>query len=256
MIAAVAGAAVVALYLWAVRRYALLHPARAFSAARIVPFCLGVVVAVATVSAPVDVLTDRSFTAHMLQHVVLMLVVPPLLLLGAPLQLIVGATPTKAARKITAFANSQAAHALFSPLTGWLLLVFTLWGTHFSPIYEIALVNPAVHVAEHALFLTAAMLFWMPVVQVGYTPRPLAYPARMLYLFLALPQGAFLGLAIYAARHVLYAHYVMAEGASAALADQQNGGAVMWIAGGFFIFIAFMSTVAAWAASERREAPA
>jgi cytochrome c oxidase assembly factor CtaG len=122
---------------------------------------------------------------------------------------------------------------------------------HFSPLYNAALEHPAVHVVEHALFLTAAFLFWGAVVQVGYAPRPVPYPARVLYLFLAIPQGAFLGLAIYAARGVLYPHYAHVHNAITALADQQNGGAVMWIAGGFVMFAAFMLTVGAWAMSER-----
>jgi cytochrome c oxidase assembly factor CtaG len=126
-----------------------------------------------------------------------------------------------------------------------------LWASHFSGLYEAALEHPAVHVLEHVLYVSAAMLFWASVVQVGYTPRPVPYPARMLYLFLAIPQGAFLGLALYAARRPLYAHYVHVQAPAVALLDQQNGGAVMWIAGGLLLFIAFMCTAGAWAAAER-----
>jgi cytochrome c oxidase assembly factor CtaG len=75
----------------------------------------------------------------------------------------------------------------------------------------------------------------------------------MLYLFLAIPQGAFLGLALYAAHTVLYPHYLYDRTPATALADQQNGGAVMWIAGGLLLFIAFMCTAAAWAAAERTD---
>jgi cytochrome c oxidase assembly factor CtaG len=68
------------------------------------------------------------------------------------------------------------------------------------------------------------------------------------------PQGAFLGLAIYGSRHVLYPHYAAVLGANA-MADQQNGGAIMWIAGGFIMFAAFMLVAASWAMSERGARP-
>jgi len=71
-----------------------------------------------------------------------------------------------------------------------------------------------------------------------------------LYLFLALPQGALLALAIGSARAPLYAHYAALMPPAVALADQANGAAVMWIAGGFIVFVAFLSTFAAWAARE------
>jgi cytochrome c oxidase assembly factor CtaG len=250
MIAAIFGIAAIAAYLYGVRAYNARFADRAYSGWRIAAFVSGCVLTIAVLLAPVEPLADRSFAWHMTQHVVLMLVAPPLMLLGAPLLLLVAVPPPRIARRITGFAQSPAGTALFAPLTGWILFVAVLWGSHFSPLYEAALEHPAVHVAEHALYVSAALLFWASIVQVGYTPRPLPYPARMLYLFLAIPQGAFLGLALYAARQVLYAHYLRGSTVALALADQQNGGAVMWIAGGLLLFIAFMCTAGAWAAAE------
>lgn len=256
MIAAVAGAIAIAAYLCGVRAYGRRFPQHPFGFWRIAAFVCGVVVIAGALLPPVDAIADGSFGAHMAQHVVLMLIGPPLLLLGAPLLLLVAATPPAVAKRVTAIAKHPVAHALFSPVTAWLLFVFTIWGVHFSPLYEAALQSEAVHVLEHVLFVTVALLFWIPVVQVGYAPRPVAFPARMLYLFLALPQGAFLGLALYASHRVLYPHYADVLGPAGALSDQHDGGAVMWIAGGFLLFVAFMLTAGAWAADERREAVA
>lgn len=253
MIAGVLGVAAIALYLYAVRLYDARFPERAYPAWRIAAYVCGAVLMTVVLLPPIDALAERSFAWHMTQHVVLMLAGPPLILLGAPLLLAVAVPPAHVARRITAFAGSPFGHVLFAPLTGWLLFVAVLWMSHFSPLYETALDHPAVHVLEHALYVGCAMLFWASVVQVGYTPRPLPYPARMLYLFLAIPQGAFLGLALYAARGVLYPHYLHGHTLSLTLADQQNGGAVMWIAGGLLLFIAFMCTAGAWAAAERVE---
>lgn len=254
MIAAILGAATVALYVWAVAAYNRRFPGRAFSLWHVAAFVSGMALMTAVLVPPIEPLADRLFAWHMTQHVVLMLIGPPLVLLGAPLLLLVAVPPPKVARAITAFAQSRAGIVLFAPLTGWVCFIALLWMSHFTPLYESALEHPGVHVLEHMLYAGSAFLFWNSVVQIGYTPRPLPFPARMLYVFLAIPQGAFLGLAIYAARGVLYPHYLQGHTFASALADQQNGGAVMWIAGGLLLFIAFMCTAGAWAAAERTEA--
>jgi putative membrane protein len=246
-----AGAICIAVYIRAVTLYNKKFPGRSYSFLRIACFVIGVGCIIIALLPTVDALADRSFAAHMAQHMVLALVAPPLVLLGAPLLLLAAVPSQRTARRITGFAHGALGRAIFAPITGWLLFVSVLWATHFSPLYEAALEHPAMHVVEHGLFLTAAFLFWGAVVQVGYAPRAVPFPARMLYVFLAIPQGAFLGLAIYAARGVLYPHYLQMQSAASALADQQNGGAVMWIAGGFIMFVAFMLTAAAWAVSER-----
>jgi putative membrane protein len=248
-----ASALIAALYLYGVALYRERFPERAFPQWRLAAFFTGVLVMTAVLLPPIDPLAETSFAWHMTQHVALMLIGPPLLLLGAPLLLLVAVPPAKIARRLTGAASSPVGNALFAPITGWLLFVAVLWMSHFTPLYEAALVHPAIHVLEHLLYIGTALLFWASVVQVGYTPRPLPYPARMLYLFLAIPQGAFLGLALYAAHKVLYPHYLFDRTPATALADQQNGGAVMWIAGGLLLFIAFMCTAAAWAAAEHTD---
>lgn len=251
MIAVLAGLAAVAVYMRGVMLYRRRFFDRSFSPWRVAGFVSGVAIMSAALLPFVDALADRSFAAHMAQHLVLMLVGPPLVLSGAPLLLLVATPPRRVARKIAAFAHGLVGNALFAPITGWIAFVAVMWIVHFSPLYEAALDNPPLHVFEHALFVGAAFLFWTVVVQTGYAPRAVPFPARMLYVFLAIPQGAFLGFAIYAARGILYPHYARVQSMVTALADQQNGGAVMWIGGGFLMFTAFMLTAAAWAASER-----
>jgi len=249
-------AVTIGVYLWLVHCYGLRFPRRRFSLGRMTAFVTGVALFAVVLAPPFERWADASFAAHMTQHIVLMLVAPPLVLLGAPLLLLITVPSPTVGRRIAAIAKRPVFHALFAPVTAWLLFVFALWGAHFSPLYEAALEHPALHIVEHLLFVAVAFLFWIPIAQAGYTPRPFAFPARMLYLFLALPQGAFLGLAIYSSRHVLYPHYAQIGAASAALVDQQNGGAIMWIAGGLLLFLSFMITAGAWAYEERREATA
>jgi cytochrome c oxidase assembly factor CtaG len=257
MIAAALGLAAIALYGYAVRVYDRRYPARAFSWWRIAAFVCGVAVMTFAVMPPMDARADDSFAAHMVQHILLVFAGPPLVLLGAPLLLLVAVPTQRVARRITGFTQSAFGHAFFAPVTGWLAYVAVLWAAHFSPLYEAALEHPGVHVFEHALFVGSAFLFWGAIVQIGYVPRPVPYVVRVLYLFIAIPQGAFLAFALNAAQRVLYPHYVGATGsAAAALADQHAGADVMWILGGFLLFVAFMCTVAAWAASERGAAAA
>lgn len=252
MIAFAFGVAATALYLRGVALYRKRYPERRFSSARIAAFIAGTAALIIVLLPRFDTAADSSFAAHMIQHMVMWLVAPPLILLGAPLLLLVAVPKAQNARRVTAFANSRFGHALFSPLTGWLAYVAVLWGAHFSGLYEAALEHPPLHVLEHALFLLVAFLFWSTIVQTGYAPRPIPFAVRAFLLFFTIPQGAFLGFALNAAGHVLYAHYAAHfTTMGAALADQRAGADVMWILGGFILFAAFMCTAGSWAAAER-----
>jgi cytochrome c oxidase assembly factor CtaG len=124
-----------------------------------------------------------------------------------------------------------------------------LYLVHLSPLYEAALEHPPVHALEHALFLVSALIFWTPVLAIAPAPYAPGHPVRLLMLFLALPTSAFLGFILYVMRAPLYAHYAAFPGA---LADQQNAGAVMWIAGGGPVLVALLWCVADWGTRERR----
>lgn len=212
------------------------------------------VVAIA-LAPPFDALADGSFAWHMVQHLALLLLAPPLLLLGAPLSLLLAALPQRAARAWVRAWHAPPLHLLALPAVAWLIFVAVLWVTHVSPLYEAALDHEWIHVLEHGLYLSAGLIFWMPVVQTGFVPYPMAFPARLLYLFLALPQGAFLAVMLLQSRVPLYSHYVALHGVANALADQRNGAAVMWIAGGMAIFTAILIVAAVWAGHERDPEP-
>lgn len=203
--------------------------------------------ATAALCGPVDRLADASFAWHMTQHVVLLFAVPLLALLARPFDLFTRIAPKET---VAVFVRrTKPLHVLASPPVAYAIFVAALWGTHFTPLYQLALERPWVHVCEHALYLTAGTIFWLPVVSPPPL-RPVSYPIRAFYLFAALPQGALLAATISSARTPLYAHYAAVEPLGRALADQQNAAAVMWIAGGFAIFIALLSTLGVWAAHE------
>ncbi|MFN2528015.1 MAG: cytochrome c oxidase assembly protein [Candidatus Baltobacteraceae bacterium] len=251
MIAVACIAVLLGWYLWAHRLYHRKFPGKAAPPARVFFFLLGSLVLMAALGPPLDSLSERSFTFHMTQHIGLTMIAPPLLLLGAPLLYILGTLPRRLARSFSRMLRSWPITTVFSPVTAWLLFVAVMWISHFSPLYNSALEDWRVHLFEHALYFWTAIFFWSAVVQTGFIPYRLSFPARMLFVFLAIPQGAFLGLALYQTRYVLFAHYANGQTLAATLADQHNGGAVMWIAGGMTFFTAFMLTAGMWAVREQ-----
>ncbi|HTU70468.1 MAG TPA: cytochrome c oxidase assembly protein [Candidatus Baltobacteraceae bacterium] len=198
-------------------------------------------------SPPVDALSDASFAWHMGEHLVLLFLVPLLIVLSQPFtafRIVAGKRATAAFVRVT-----RPLHVLAHPALTFSLFVGYLWLLHFSPLYESALEHPLVHAGEHLLLVVVGTLFWLPVLAPPPL-RPPAFPVRLFYLLLALPQGALLGFALGAARAPLYPHYAAVMGMQAALADQRNGAAVMWIGGGLAVLTAFLATFGVWAARE------
>jgi putative copper resistance protein D len=138
---------------------------------------------------------------------------------------------------------------LTHPVVALVQFLAVLYGTHFSPLYGLALENDGVHVAEHALYLASALVFWTPLLAVAPAPHAPSHPLRIMTIMIAMPTCAFLGFAFYVAGRVLYAHYA---GRPDALADQANAGAVMWLGGSLPLFVALLWCVADWGARERR----
>ena len=220
----------------------------ALKASRLCFAVAGIAVGVLAVTA-LDAPSDASFAWHMAQHLLLLFIVPLLLLLAhpfEPLARLAGKTTTSAFVRAT-----RPLHALASAPFALAFYVATIWLTHFTPLYEAALRHWPVHVAEHALYVVAGTVFWLPVLAPPPL-RPLPYPVRLFYLAIALPQGALVAMAIDSARSPLYAHYVAVQGWHDALTDQGNAAALMWIAGGLIVFTAFLATLAVWAHRETR----
>ena len=235
------------LYAWGLVR--VRRAARPFPSRTIAAFGAGIAVVAVSLLGPLDALADASLAWHMVQHLALVTLAAPLLLLGAPLRLAMAALPARPASALARALNSTPLRVLTHPAFAWLQFAAVLYGTHFSPLYEAALENDGVHIAEHALYVTSALIFWTPLLAVAPAPHAPAHPVRLLALFLALPMSAFLGFAFYVTQHVLYAHYAAHAGA---LDDQMNAGAVMWLAGGGPLLLALLWCVGDWGARERK----
>jgi putative membrane protein len=214
------------------------------------------VLALALVS-PIQRYSELLLSVHMVQHLLLTLVAPPLILLGAPVTLALQASPTRVRKEILIpLLRSRPVEVLSHPMVGWGLFVAVIWVSHFSPLYERALESTGVHGLEHAAYLVSALLFWRPIVGADPSPRRISHPARLLYLFLAMPQMTFLGLAIYSSDRIMYPHYLAAGGRFAvhALSDQHLAGAIMWTSSMFLIVPALSLVLLDWMNREDREA--
>jgi len=217
-------------------------------------FFAGLGVVVAALTGPIDAAVTTSFSIHMVQHLLITMVAPPLLLLGAPITLALQAWPGTPRRWLLATLRSGPARLFGNPLVAWALFFVVLWGIHFTWIYEAALHNNGLHALEHIVLLVTALLFWMPIVRADPAPSGLSYPARILYLFVAMPAMAFLGLTIVSSRLVLYPTYAHAEGVARALADQRAAGAIMWAGTMVLIVPALGFVLLDWVRADEREA--
>jgi cytochrome c oxidase assembly factor CtaG len=208
------------------------------------------VLAVALLS-PVATYGHALLSAHMVQHLLLVLVAAPLLVAARPIPALLAVLPEGARRSVMAAGRSRLARLATHPLVAWLAFAATGWAVHFSPLFDQALQHPVVHAAEHGLFLGSGLLFWQPVLADG--PRALSYPLRLLYLGLAMPQNTFLALAILSADHPLYDAYVRLgrTWGPSVLDDQRQGAGLMWVAGDLTLLVAVLAVAGAWAGHDR-----
>jgi putative membrane protein len=203
-----------------------------------------------------DVAHER-FTAHMIQHVLLMMVGVPFVLLADPLPAALWASPAAGRTYLGAFLVARgrlrrAWHALTRLPTAWALHALILWGWHLPVAYDAALARGWLHDLEHLAFTLAAILFWWPVI--GPAPRPTPAPtavARVVYLLLAAFSSGALGVLLASTPIPLYAY----PEAPSPLEDQAWGGIVMWAVGGAIDMAAVLAVVARVMGGERRLVP-
>ena len=249
--------AVLGAYLWAVRHVNAAHPANPVPRGRVAAFVAGIAVIEIALASVVERYDTTLFSVHMVQHILLTLVAAPLLALGAPITLLLRVVRGEFRRRwLLPVLHSRAVRVLAFPVVAWVAFAGVMWASHFSPLFDEALEQPLLHQFEHLLYMGSALLFWWPVVGADPAPWRMALPARMLYVFLQMPQNTFLALAIYSAATPLYPHYATLDLPwVSALDDQRLAGGLMWIGGDALFLFAVISLIAAWMRKEERDAP-
>jgi putative membrane protein len=243
------------LYLFAIRRIDSAHPDSPVPWSRVVAFVLGIVVIEIALQSGIGTFDDTLFSVHMVQHMLLMFVAAPLLVLGTPITVTLRAVSPGIRKGIVLpILHSRVVRVIGHPLVAWMLFIGVLYGSHLSPLFDITLTNDVVHELEHAMFLFSALLFWWPVIGLDPSPYRLPYPMRIMYLFMAFPIMTFLSLYIYSAPSVLYPHYasIARTWGPAPLDDQQAAGAIMWVWGDLTFLASILLVVAAWLRDDER----
>ena len=245
---------VAGLYLRGVAIVGRRHPATRIATKRTACFLAGLAVVVVALCSPVEVYDTALLSVHMVQHLLLTVVAAPLLLLGGPFTVAVRATGPRSRAAIQTLLGSRGIHSLTHPLITWTVFATVMWGTHFTGFYDAALESEWAHRGEHALFIGAALLFWLPLFGVDPARRRMAFPVRCIYLFMAMPQNTFLALSIFGAKTVLYDHYATLTDPwlPNALSDQKLAGGIMWVVGDVMVLIALVALMMMWARHEDR----
>jgi len=222
---------------------------------RTVAFMAGLAtVAIALLSAAATY-EDALFSVHVAQHMVLTMLAPPLLALGAPITLALMTTPAPVRKRITRLVHSAPVKGLSHPMLAWVIFTLSLYVLYYSPLFGLSLRNPAVHVFVHAHFLLAGLLFWWPIIGVDPTRWRLHPGARLGLLFLMLPFHAFLGVALMGSNSLLDpAMAALAPAWADPLAQQQAGGGILWGAGDLVSVIAALGIMVSWASDDEKQA--
>jgi putative membrane protein len=233
------------LYAWGIgprRRARGQPPAPAW---RIACFAAAMAVLLVSLNGPIHDLSDYYlFSIHMVQHLLLTLVLPPLFIAGIPGWLADDLARPPAARAIGRF--------LTRPLVAGALFTVTLTVWHLVPLYDLMMRNHEVHVATHVMFMVTAVIMWWPAMSPSTALPPLRYGVRALYLILVSIPMQLVAAIITFADDVLYDWYAVAPrtwGLSPA-DDQQLGGLLMWVPGNMYMLGAIAVVFYVWARND------
>ena len=239
-------AGLVALVIVYLRGWLILHrtsPER-FPIWRMLAFTGGVVALWLAIASPLDAFSGLLLSAHMVQHLLLMSVAPPLILLGAPLLPLLRGLPRKFARDgVGPFlvwpALRRVGNAITHPVSCWIIMAITLCAWHVPAAFDLTLRSPPWHKVEHICFLGASLLFWWPVVR-PFPSRP-KWPlwSVPVYLLAADLLNTALSAILTFSDRVLYRSYMAVPRlfGTTSLADQNCAGVIMWVPGSLVFLI-------------------
>jgi cytochrome c oxidase assembly factor CtaG len=218
-----------------------------FAVGHIAVFLSGLAAIVIALESPLHALGPELLQAHMIQHLLLLMVAPPLIWLGAPLLPMLHGLPRRLRRRwmgpLLAWPPLvRIGRGFVHPALAWVAFVGSTWAWHMPALYERALASDTWHYAQHACFLATALAFWWPVVQPW--PSRLQWPrsVMLLYLILADLQNTVLSAWLIFAERLLYPGYgtMPRLWGISPLDDQAAAGALMWVPGS----VAFLLPVA------------
>jgi putative membrane protein len=230
---------------------------RAMQARSMAAFVAGWLAVVVALLSPLDDLADSLFAAHMVQHLVLIMIAAPLLVIGAPPVSWLWLLPRASRRAVGRWWLRSRARLIAAPFTHPPAVlaahIFAVWLWHFPKLYEAAIRSSGLHALEHLSFLGTAVLFWWVVLH-PTGRRTLGYGASILYVGVALCMTGALGALLMFSSRPWYSVHAAGEQARnlTALDDQQLAGLIMWIPAGVIYVGVAVALCARWMADDAR----
>ncbi|MCK1815228.1 cytochrome c oxidase assembly protein [Streptomyces carpaticus] len=247
--------AVLALYLWGAIR--LHRRGDRWPVGRTVSFALGIVSIIAVTCTALNDYGMVLFSVHMVQHMVISMVTPLLLLLGAPVTLLMRALPPSAPRRLLiAFLHTRYVRIITSPLFTIPLFIASLYGLYFTPLFDFLMESRTGHIAMMIHFLAVGLVFFWPIMGVDPGPHRSGHVIRLLELFATMPFHAFFGIALMMGTEPMVTTFAdpPASLATDALADQSAAGGIAWAFSEIPTVLVLVALVFQWWASEERKA--
>ncbi len=197
------------------------------------------------------------FWVHMVQHMVLSMITPVFLALGAPITLALRTLPRRSRGWLLAALHSRVAKVLTFPVVAGALFIANPFALYLTGWYEATLRNPLLHDLNHLHFVLVGCLWFWPLLGLDPMPTRLPYPLRLLAVFVTMPFHAFLGITIMGASTVIAADWYEAFERSwgpTPARDQEIGGGLLWASGDLVALVVLGVLFVQWARSSEREA--
>lgn len=252
--AAILTITVAVLYLLGVRRLA--RRGRAWPGARSLSFAAGIVTLLVATQSGLAAYDTVLFSAHVVQHVLLGVVAPFFLALGAPVTLALQASRRPTQVNLLRVMHWRPARVIAHPVVAFVLFSLSLFVLYFSGLYELSLQNDVVHAWTHIHFVVVGSLFFWVTIGLDPVAHRIPYGARLLIVVLTVPFHAFLGLALLSTAQPLaaevYGTAIARPPGIDLLADQHAGATVMWLIGDLIGLVAGGIVAVQWYRSEQR----
>ncbi len=247
----VAVAVAAALYVWGAVRVGRRHPARPWPGWRTAMFMGGLAVVVIATQSGIGAYDGVLEWDHMIQHLMLLMVAPPLLVTGQPVTLLLHASRNPLHTWTKRVMRSKTVAALTWPPVGLIAYVVMVTVTHLTSLADLTITNQSAHNAEHVLFLVVGYLFFLPLLGREPIRWRVSYPVRFVILALAMPVDTFTGLVLGYASTGLRAAGPRPPGSPSPVEDLHWAGAVMWIGGDAIMIALMMIVVLMWSRDDR-----
>jgi putative copper resistance protein D len=232
-------AVVAAFYLYGMWRVRRRHPTHPWPWLRALAFFGGLATVVLATQSSIGTYDDVLFSDHMIQHLMLIMVAPPLLVAGRPIMLLLHSSRNPVHRWTKVVIRSRIVTGLTCPPVAAVIYTVTIVGTHLTGFMNVTLHHEAVHQAEHALYLVSGYLYFLPLLGSEPIRWKMSFPSRFLLLALSMPVDTFVGVVLLQANHELFPAYLdePRTWGPSYLSDLHLGGAIMWVGGDAIMFL-------------------